>query len=348
MAVKVNYKMVQLAREARGFSQVELSEKAEIPQGNLSRMENGSVGITPQILRRIATELDYPKEFFYRNDTIYPSNTHYRKRVVLAQKILLRTEALMNIYRFNVQDMLQSLEISVNLPIIENEYGSPSRVANYLRSFWKVPSGPINNLSEIIESNGIIVIDFDFGTDKIEGRSIVTETGHPILFINKNSSGDRQRLTLAHELGHLIMHLKTLPTLRDEEQEAWDFAHEFLAPFEEVKRQLRGKVNLSVLADLKRVWKVSMAGFLKRLQDNGAVSYNAARYLWSQFSARGYRKGEPIFIEQERPTLLKRMINLFQTDLEYSKIELQNLFTINEKDLKGSYMSVGVSKLKVV
>lgn len=61
------------------------------------------------------------------------------------------------------------------------------------------------------DNNGIIIIQMGFETDKIDGRTILTNTGYLIIFINANASGDRQRLTLTNELGHLILHLGNMP-----------------------------------------------------------------------------------------------------------------------------------------
>lgn len=346
---KINYKMIQLARESRGKNQTELAEIIDIPQGNLSRMERGEVGVKEEILEKMSVALQYPKTFFTQQNEIYPPNIHFRKRATLDQKTLLKADAIMNIYRFNIQEMLRSLDLSNrNTPIISEQYDTPEKVAIFLRSYWNVPKGSINDLSKLIEDNGIIVIQIDFETDKIDGRSVMTDTGHAIIFVNKNSSGDRQRLTIAHELGHIIMHVNTIPAFaRDEEDEAFRFASEFLMPYSESRYDFTGRLTLEKLADLKRVWKVSMQSILKRAQQLEIIEYNRARYLWSQFNTLGIRRKEPIEIPQEVPTLASRMVNMFLTQLDYTKEDLAGIFRIHLKEVEERYLSPKTNKLRV-
>jgi Zn-dependent peptidase ImmA (M78 family)/transcriptional regulator with XRE-family HTH domain len=336
----VNHRMIQLARESRGLSQTDLSKKTKIPQPRLSRIEGGNMqDVEAEVLKAIATELNYPESFFNQDCNIYPPNIHYRKRETIDQKSLLRADALMNIYRFNLQELLKVVDVSnQNVPRIKDQYESPEQVAQSLRAYWRVPTGPIEKLSGLLEGQGIIIVPIEFGTDKIEGRSVVADTGHAIIFVNKNSSGDRQRLTIVHELGHIVMHINSIPTFgRDEEKEAFDFAIEFLMPYHEVKHQLKGRITLEKLAQLKTVWKVSMQAILKRLQSLNIVEYNQARYLWSQFNAQGIRKKEPVYVAPENPVLVNQMIDLYLQANEYAKTDLVDVFRIPYPEIEERY-----------
>ena len=59
----------------------------------------------------------------------------------------------------------------------------------------------INNLTKVLEDNGLFLINFDFETERVDGMSILADGKFPIVFSNKRSLGDRQRFTLAYELG---------------------------------------------------------------------------------------------------------------------------------------------------
>jgi Zn-dependent peptidase ImmA (M78 family)/transcriptional regulator with XRE-family HTH domain len=346
---KINHRMIQLARESRGLTQSELAEKMKIPQGNLSRMERGDyIGFKDEHLDKFSTILNYPKEFFYQTNQIATSDTHYRKAIVLDQRTKLKAEAIMNIYKFHIEEMLTSLDLgNKNIPILREQHDSPQKIAKYLRSYWKVPKGTIDNLTKVIEDNGIIVIQLDFETDKIDGRTIVSDTGHPIIFLNKTASGDRQRTTLAHELGHVILHMSTIPTFgRDEETEAFDFGAEFLMPLAECEYDLSGNLTLERLADLKRVWKIAMQAILYRAQKQELITYNKARYLWSQFTTKGWRKREPIDIPRETPTLFTRMVDVLMTELEYTKKDLAKVFKLNAPEIDDRFFS-NKTKLRV-
>lgn len=345
---KINHKMIQLARESRGYTQTELAIKMDIPQGNLSRMERDELGVKDEHLDKMCAILNYPKDFFYQRNHICTTDTHYRKTITIDQKTKLKAEALMNIYKFNVEEMLKSLDVKNNIPVIKDQYDSPEQIAKYVRSYWKIPRGAIDNLSKVVEDNGILVIQVDFETEKIDGRTIVTDTGHPIIFINKNASGDRQKLTLAHELGHVILHINGVPSFaRDEEDEAFRFGIEFLMPLNECQYDLTDKLSIEKLADLKRIWKISMQSILYRAQKQELVNKNRCKYLWSIFSAKGWRKVEPIEIPKETPTLISRMITMFNVNLEYSKDEIAKIFSLNVNEVDNRYFKQN-NKLRVV
>ena len=161
---------------------------------------------------------------------------------------------------------------------------------------------------------------------------------------------DRQRLTLSHELGHLILHSNTTPIFgRDEEPEAFNFGIEFLMPMAECRYDLTSNLTLERLADLKRVWKVAMRAILYRVQEKEILTYNKCRYLWSQINARGWRKSEPIIIPQEKPTLLCRMISMLtesQYEINYTKKDLSVIFKISEAEIEERYFK-NTGKLRV-
>lgn len=332
----INPAMISMARESRGFNQTELANKMDVSVSTASRLEFGNIN-AEEYLDLLSDVLNYPKSFFSQNFSIQPPNVHYRKRLTLSPKTLRKADAQMNIYRGNIEKMLNTITLEQsNLPIIvENKYASPKKLAMYLRSFWSVPKGAIKDLVTLVEKHGIIVILFDFETDKIDGRSMMTEDGHPVIFLNKFFPGERQRLTLAHELGHICMHLETYPTYaRDEEAEAFEFASEFLMPEYEIRYDLSQKLTLEKLADLKRVWKVSMGAILYWAEKLNCISPNQSRYLWSQYSANGYKRTEPLAIPLDQPTLFNRLINIYMQvlglkDDNVSKEEIAKIFCLN-------------------
>lgn len=346
---KINHRIVELARESRGYTQTELAEILDIPQGNLSRMERDEVGIKEELLVKMAAVLNYPVSFFYQDKRISATDTHYRKSITLDQKTKLKAEALMNIYKFNVEEMMKSLDIKVNVPIVTDQHESPQKIAMYLRSYWKVERGPIVDIAKLIEDNGIIVIYMDFETEKIEGRTIISSTGHPIIFINSRSSGDRQRLTISHELGHVIMHINAMPVFaEDEEAAAFDFGCEFLMPYSECQYDLTEKTSIEKLIDLKRYWKVSIQSIIFRMHKAGIISKNRYRYLWSIIVSRGWKINEPIQITPPEPTLLKRMVGVLRSGLEYTIDDIAKIFCLNKSEVEQRYLGSVQTKMKVV
>ena len=68
--------------------------------------------------------------------------------------------------------------------------------------------------------------------------------------------------TLAHELGHLVMHRFPSP---DMENEAHAFASAFLMPAGDIRPYLQSRrIDLQLLASLKPEWRVSMQSIIMR------------------------------------------------------------------------------------
>src|SRR5690606_12170407 len=82
---------------------------------------------------------------------------------------------------------------------------TPNEAATMLRAAWRMPIGPVRNLLRWVESAGVIVVEEDFGTHRIDGMS-QWAGDHAVIILNTVLPTDRKRLTIAHELGHLVLH----------------------------------------------------------------------------------------------------------------------------------------------
>lgn len=118
-------------------------------------------------------------------------------------------------------------------------------------------------------------------------------------------AGDRDRFTLAHELGHVILHLRRRTT--DPEREANLFAGELLFPSDRARETLGMGLTLSDYARVKAVWGVSMQSLIMRARQLGLISDDRSTSLWKQINARGWRRQEPVTVQPERPALLARL-----------------------------------------
>lgn len=141
---------------------------------------------------------------------------------------------------------------------------------------------------------------WDVASARVDAIASWPEDARPIVLLGAHAPGDRLRFTVAHELGHAVMH--AMPCA-DCEKQADAFASEFLMPRKEIRDSLRG-VDLPRLAELKAVWGTSMAALARRARDVGAISDSHYRTLNIELSSSGFRKNEPIAISQEKPTAL--------------------------------------------
>src|SRR5262249_25364187 len=131
----------------------------------------------------------------------------------------------------------------------------------------------------------------------------------PVMMINSLKSGDRLRLSVAHEIGHLVLHKSPRGSLKEIEKQAYAFAREFLLPSEAMKREIKRPVTLTSLAALKPRWGVSIQALIRCAYELGISSEGQYRYLSEQISKLGWRKREPenLDIPVEKPRLFRKL-----------------------------------------
>ena len=333
--------MVTLARESRGITQSKLARLIGISQGHLSKIEAGLLAASDQVATRLANALDYPMEFFALTEPVYGPGTSeffHRKRQALSTRLLAQLHAQINIRRIHVSRLLRAVEFEQDrVPELDPDDfpGEASDVARAVRASWMLPRGPVANMAWAIEDAGGIVLSVDFGTPLLDGVSRWVPGLPPLFFLNQDAPGDRARLTLAHELGHMVMHHVARPEM---ESQAFEFAQEFLMPEQEIRHQF-DDLTLDRLIALKLHWKVSMQALLKRAESIGHVNPGKARYLWSQIAQAGYRTREPAEadIPPEEPRQVKEILRLYRESLAYTPDQLGALLTLGPEELELTY-----------
>ncbi len=319
---KLNAEILKLAREARYITQEELAAILGMEQGTLSKIEKELLTTDEILVQKIAKVLDFPAGFFYQDRKVIPVEGHYRRKVSTPVKKMKQYLAQMTIAEWHFLKLMDEIELpETRLPAWDiSEDGSPALCAKHLRDYWKIPKGRITNLTKLIEDNGVVIFPLDLG--EMSGFSTYINGNIPVIFVNTTLSPDRYRLTIAHELGHLIFHFgNKVSQDRDLESEAYEFAIELLVPESNIKPYFT-KVSIDKLADLKAYWYVSMQALLRYANTLGMVTQNQYKYLWIQMGSLGYRKNEPVQIPVEKPGLITEIVNAYTNDLGYSKEEL--------------------------
>jgi Zn-dependent peptidase ImmA (M78 family)/transcriptional regulator with XRE-family HTH domain len=342
-SINLNPDMVKVARQAKGYSQAELATRSGLSQSAVSKLE---AGLVPQpaedVPAKLAGALDVPAAFLMQQERVYglPVSVHYRKKASVGQRLVEQLEADVNMRLLQLRRLLQGIELQpeLSLPFLDiDEYnGDAAAIAALVRRTWLVPSGPIRNLVDYVERAGIIVVPSDFQAVGVDGLTLRVP-GLPIcIFLNQNMPGDRQRFTLAHELGHAVMHRLPTPEM---EKEADSFASALLMPELDIRSSLYGGLSLQKLALLKPVWRVSMGALLYRARTTGAITDSQSHYLWRQMSAAGYRRQEPaeLDVPVEEPKVLSGVVQAHIQELGYSMEELALLMHVNDEYLKERY-----------
>lgn len=340
---------MMLARDSRGLTQSALAQLMNVAQGTISKAEAGTSEPSQDFVEDLARALKYSAEFFFETGRPYGMPPfHYRRRKKLGQKPLDRMVAEMNIRRIHLRILLRSYDARANgfIPEIDrNEYQgfvtrpfSVEDAARHLREQWMLPDGPIDNVTDLIEENGGIVIPCNFDNDLIDAVSQRID-GVPVLFfVNMNAPADRIRHTLCHELAHMVLHTTTL--LDDEvmEDEADLFAGAFLLPAKNIRAQLT-KFDIRQIANLKRHWKVSMSSIAMRADRLNMITPYQKKSFFIEMSKLGYRKTEPFEPKKEFPKKLAKLIDYHLNVLGYSNVELAKALFISTPEFDRMYGS---------
>jgi len=349
---KFNGRMLVLARESRGISQKQLADALGVPQSRISMIEMELRPVPNELLDQFCERLHYPREFFFQHSSLAGvgiAEVFHRKRARVSRPVLAQIYAQIEIRFLHLDVLLRSVDIECSVPHldIQDFQGYADEAARVVRTKLGLPRGPIANLTEVLEDAGIIVIPFDFGTREVDAISRWVTTLSPVVFVNTESPTDRLRFSLAHELGHLVMH--DLPT-PEMEEEADAFAEEFLMPERDIRHELQD-LDLARLAILKKYWRVSMAALLVRARTLETITANQARYLWQKMSQAGYRLREPVELDAatEVPSLLRELVQVYLRDLGYTTDDLGRVVKLFPDELKDTYLRVpGNKSLHVV
>jgi Zn-dependent peptidase ImmA (M78 family)/transcriptional regulator with XRE-family HTH domain len=303
--------MVSLIREYRGLTQAELAQRVGVTQGYLSKFENGVADIPAETVESLAAALDWPTSFLYRPDTRtgVGNCVFHRKQSTVPMKTLRTVEATANILRIGLRPLLAEVDVGADFdfPILDiHEYGGDvDRIAQLARGAWRLPYGPVANLVRTVESAGGIVFRVSFGTRRFDAVSQWADHMPPVFLLNDVATPDRVRFSLAHEIGHVVMHSMPTP---DMEREAHRFAAEFLMPAREIRGDLVN-LDLAKAAALKQHWKVSMAALIYRARDLEVIPDWRAKSMFVELGRLGWRINEPGDVPIEAPSLAREIVD---------------------------------------
>lgn len=343
--------MLRLARQRKGLTQKIAAERLGVPQPFVSRYENSAAEPDEDLLLRAAQVYDLPRAFFALKEPVYgPAVSVHpmpRAKASLTARDLDMVTAELNIRAMHLRRFLEGVEFSPtqDIPRLDiGSFGTPKKIASVLRAHWQIPSGPIKNLTALVERSGAIVATSRFGGASVSGMTFRVPGLPPLILLNADHPADRMRFTLAHELGHIVMHRFPTATM---ENEANEFASAFLLPPNELSPHFYGQhATLQQLASMKLEWRVSMQGILYAARREEFVSDNQYRYLMAQIAKRGWRTREPVEYDfpHEQPQILQKIIRAQTNLLGYTMDELLQFVPMHGHEFKEYYGAIDDDK----
>jgi len=279
------------ARVRRSVTKSDLAAEVGVSAAAIGQYEAGVNAPRADVLERLAKALDVRPGFFgvgrplARIDTV---NAHFRS--LRSARVSDRHKALATATL--LWELTFALERHVKLPgadLPEVEPGAfPAEAAALLRRHWGLPDGPVKHLVATAESRGIIVA--------------VRPLAENVF---------KHRFSIAHEIGHLLLHTNSGEHSAAIEKEADEFAAAFLTPAGSMNAVLPQRLDLAALDRLGRTWGVSPTSLVRRMVERGRTTESSARRAYQRLSTVYDAKSDPTYAYPgEVPTLLTKAAEL--------------------------------------
>jgi Zn-dependent peptidase ImmA (M78 family) len=331
----------------------DLASKVGVTRQSISKYELGVTEPSGPILAALSEQLEVPVSFFYkplsapenRGTTFYRSlkTNAARAKDVMSSKSHWATQIA----------ALLSKDIvfpDVDIPPLPEKYSQNQEfsfdeiedIALYVRRTWGLGITPIQNMSRLLESHGIIIATIKTGFMETDACSSFIDTRPYIFLDTQKECAVRTRFNMAHELGHLILHgnitqsdIEDKKILNRIEKEANQFASSFLLPRDSFLLDIRS-TSLQSFLPLKKKWKTSIQAMVYRCQELDVFSDNQMIYLQKQISAKRWRKTEPFDNEwpSEDTYILCTAVKMLLERGYYTKDSLLSTLRFPAKDIE--------------
>jgi Zn-dependent peptidase ImmA (M78 family)/DNA-binding XRE family transcriptional regulator len=303
---------VKQVREMHRLTQTDLAN--DIPglkQSQLSRIESGLASDPDEeTTALLALSLGVTPGFFHRPPApnLLAHSPQFRARTRLTQGAKAGAfQWARLVYELHQQLRERANPIPVQLHPMPD--ASPADAARYVRSLLGFTAdAPLPYLILAMERAGVTVLGLPYTVDTLDAFC-AWHGEEPIIAVLKDFPGDRLRFSIAHELGHLVLH-RPGQTGQKIEMEADSFAAELLIPLKAIARTMPEHPTLSSLTMLKTEWGVSIKSLVRRARELEVIDQQRAISLYKQISSRGWNRAEPGHVPIEKPRALRKLAEI--------------------------------------
>ena len=303
---------IEQAREFQQLTQTELAELIGVNQVAIARLERGVSRRDDSLCANLAHALSFPASFFNKEPLAHVAlgTLEFRAKASTSARAKKRAHSYASIVFELATFLAAKLRTpAMRLPKLD---GDPETAAQMFRSEVGLsPNVPVRNLTDTLERIGVFVFalpGLSSGSDGFSAWGTVERVQAPAIFVSAAVPGDRQRLTLGHEIGELA--LRDLPAGRARERVANNFAGAVLMPADAFRRDVTAPVSLYDFLELKKKYGVSIQAALVRAFQLNLISERRYHTLYKQISVEKWRKEEPIKVPREKPRALTKMAEI--------------------------------------
>ncbi|MCK4790582.1 MAG: ImmA/IrrE family metallo-endopeptidase [Desulfobacteraceae bacterium] len=306
---------IKQARNLLGYNMRDLARKVGVSHNAISKYERGEMTPSSGILIQLATALEVQVDYFFRQVKVNLGKPQFRSKIEskeeekrLLAKITNWLERYLEVEEIFSSEIDPNFQFPTGFPQRISQIEDVEDAAGALREVWSLGSDPIDNLVELLEEKGFNIF-LDESNSNYDACLIPFNDNDYIFSVNLRFPGDRQRLSLAHELGHLLL---KIPDTIDSEQAANRFGAALLVPKSTAISQLgkkRKRLSLQELYLLKHKYGLSMQAWIRRAGELGIISNSHQKTLLKEFKDNGWREIEPgDQYQQEKPHRMERLV----------------------------------------
>jgi Zn-dependent peptidase ImmA (M78 family)/transcriptional regulator with XRE-family HTH domain len=315
----IGERLTQL-RLAQNLTLDSLSEKMGgiVTKQALSKYEQNQAQPSPLVLTKLSAALGVKANFLltpleiqvkflaYRSATSLPERERQRVKSVITQCLEDRIWVQTMVGQSHPNAIpWQKLQVT-SLEDTETQ-------ANYMRKLWDLGSSSISDVTGTLEEHQICVLSIE-ADEKFDGMSALAydSSGDVMagaIVSRRDVPGERQRLNITHELGHLVLNIS--PNV-DEEKAAFRFGSAFLAPAEQLFKSIgikRSYINISELLILKKQFGISIQALLHRMLELGIINDTYYKRWCIFINKTGWKKQEPDEFVPEKPQWFTRNLS---------------------------------------
>ena len=309
---------LKLARKRSGLSLRELSSNMNgmVSAQAIGKYERGEMMPSSSVAIALADALDVTATYLLSPTVVSLKSVEFRKlaSTKVRERAMVEATVLDHVDRYlqveELLDITSSIwEVPDGAPYHAETVEEGELTAAKVRRAWNLGGGPIPNMAELLEEHGIKVLKLDFPR-AVDGLTCLVhrsdETAVPVV-CSTSKSIERQRFTLAHEFGHLVM---DIPAGMPEEKICDRFASALLVPEDELVREVgrrRLDFGFGELVEIKKIFGVSAAALVIRMRDLGIIGDATVTRIFRGIG-RSWRTQEPCPLAQpESPKRFRRL-----------------------------------------
>ena len=298
---------IHQSRLAAGLTLEALGQQLGVTKAAIQKYEKGTVTPDSAKLLKIAKTCGVRTEYFFRKDSVELTHAEFRKTrafgVKRAEAVQIRVAeqvekriALQNAFP---ESPIAQFAVPEAIPGQVGDLEDLEAIAEEARRAWSLGLNPIGDLTDTLETLGLLVLMVEEDHPGFSGMTAIATAAdsqrYPVVAVSSTWPGDRQRFTLAHELGHVLL-AGRLADKMDEEKACDRFAGAFLAPRVAVMHELgedRKRLEPRELYHLKHEYGLSMKGWAIRALQCGVIPDAYFESLVKRFSVNRWHRGEP-------------------------------------------------------